>query len=394
MSTIGVCLTRRWIPAVAALGLSVACTPQTFQKALGGTREDKGYSLEETQDHGYVVAGQSNSFSQAQRSIDYLVKTNASGELEWQNNAYGGDFAVAFAVAQLSDGGYLLAGNSLLNTTVGRAYLVRVDSIGELVWAHDYPQALEFDSVRETADGNIVVAGVAGISGSTEYDAYLAKLDSNGAVVWERQFGAAGRDWARSIRQTSDGGFVLAGIGLTVNAALLKVDADGNLTWRKTYIYSNPLVVFYKHTLYDVRETPDGGFAAAGWVENFASERQGWVLRTDAQGTRLWDALLTPAGSAELYSIAPAWNGGYVVAGNADAADDGNLDAYLANIDDDGTIQWQKTYGGTGEDAVRAVQKASDGGYALAGWTKSFGAGGRDVYLIKTDGDGNSPATP
>ena len=110
MSTIGVCLTRRWIPAVAALGLCVGCTPQTFQKALGGTREDKGYSLEETQDHGYVVAGQSNSFSQAQRSIDYIVKTNASGELEWQNNAYGGDFAVAFAVVPERGAAVLLAG--------------------------------------------------------------------------------------------------------------------------------------------------------------------------------------------------------------------------------------------------------------------------------------------
>ena len=236
-------------------------------------------------------------------------------------------------------------------------------------------------SVRQTSDGGYIIAGWTASYGAGGYDVWLIKTDSSGNKVWDKTFGA-GEGY--SVQQTSDGGFVVTGYTASSGAGfadvwLIKTDAAGNKVWDKTFggagdDYGN-----------SVRQTTDGGYIIAGITGTYDV----WLIKTDSLGNRVWDRTFGGADYDWGGSVRQTSDGGYVISGYTKSYGAGGEDVWLIKTDASGNVVWDTTFGGSGDDEGNSVQQTSDGGYIIAGWTDSYGVGESDVWLIKTDASGN-----
>jgi hypothetical protein len=244
-------------------------------------------------------------------------------------------------------------------------------------------------SVQQTSDGGYIVAGRTNSFGAGNYDAFLVKTDANGNLEWAKTYGGTSADFAYSVQQTSDGGYILTGYTESFGAGgrdifLIKTDANGNLEWAKTY----------GGTAWDearsVQQTSDGGYIVAGYTRSFGPVWNGefFLIKTDANGNLQWAKTYGGLGWDQASSVQQTSDGGYIVAGFTAAFGAGAYDLFLIKTDADGNVEWAKTYGGTSYDVASSVQQTSDYGYIVAGFTASFGAGFYDAFLVKTDANG------
>jgi ribosomal protein S11 len=202
-----------------------------------------------------------------------------------------------------------------------------------------------------------------------------------------KTYGGEDYDYANSVRQTSDGGYIVAGYEYDPwgdNPFLIKTDTKGNIIWAKTY----------GGTGWDeansVQQTSDGGYIVAGWTRSFGAGRNDiFLIKTDAKGNIIWAKTYGGTSSDYANSVQQTSDGGYIVAGGTWSFGAGYRDIFLIKTDANGNVQWAKTYGETSSDYANSVQQTSDGGYIVAGGTYSFGAGNYDIFLIKTDAKGN-----
>jgi hypothetical protein len=209
------------------------------------------------------------------------------------------------------------------------------------------------------------------------------------AVAFAKTYGGTGYEGAYSVQRTSDGGYIVAGYTESFGAGsadifLIKTDANWNISWAKTYGGT------YWDVARSVQQTSDGGYIVAGWTRSFgAGYYDIFLIKTDANGNIIWAKAYGGTNNDTAYSVQQTSDGGYIVAGRTGSFGAGGLDIFLIKTDANGNIQWAKTYGGTDWDEAFSVQQTSDGGYIVAGTTWSFGAGWFDIFLIKTDANGN-----
>jgi nicotinamide riboside kinase len=246
-------------------------------------------------------------------------------------------------------------------------------------------------SVQQTSDGGYIVAGSTRSFGAGRHDIILIKTDANGNRIWAKTYGGTEDDRAYAVQQTSDGGYIVAGSTRSFGAGrddiiLIKTDANGNRIWAKTYGGTED------DRAYAVQQTSDGGYIVAGSTRSFGAGRHDIILvKTDANGNRIWAKTYGGTEDDRAYAVQQTSDGGYIVAGSTRSFSGGRDDIILIKTDANGNIIWAKTYEGTDDDMDRAyaVQQTSDGGYIVAGSTRSFGAGRHDIILIKTDANGN-----
>jgi len=203
------------------------------------------------------------------------------------------------------------------------------------------------------------------------------------AQGFNRTYGGTGHDYAYDLVQTSDGGYALLGytfpnpIG-NINSWLVKTDANGNMEWNKTYGGTG-----WEYA-YDLVQTSDGGYALAGYTQSYgAGGGDAWLVKTDANGNMEWNKTYGGTSSDYAKALVQTIDGGYALAGSTESFGAGAADYWLVKSDAEGNVQWNKTYGGTGDDKAEALVQTSDGGYALAGGSGSFGTA--DFWLVKTD---------
>ncbi|MBM3321940.1 T9SS type A sorting domain-containing protein [candidate division WOR-3 bacterium] len=238
--------------------------------------------------------------------------------------------------------------------------------------------------MRQTLDGGYVIAGQA-CKYPADVDAWLIKTDSTGDAVWNRRFDAQGSDLQYAVEQTTDSGYILVGFtgpspGVC-DAWLLKTDEYGDVVWTKTFGGAGDDLA------YGVQQAGDGGYVAAGCLE-LPGSTDAWFIRTDSRGDTIWTRTYGGASYDVASSVQQTRDGGYIVAGYT-PSQSGRQDAWLIKTDSFGDTLWTRTFGGENWDYAFAVQQTQDDGYILAGWTESFGAGGSDAWLIKTDSLGN-----
>jgi hypothetical protein len=351
-----------------------------FAKTYGGTNLDWAYSVQQTSDGGYIVAGYTESFGAGWGDI-FLIKTDANGNIIWAKTYGGTRWDEARFVQQTFDGGYIVVGGTY---SFGSGWdediiLIKTDANGDIIWAKTYGGADDYyaTSVQQTSDGGYIVAGWEDSFDVDFKDIFLIKTDANGNIIWAKTYGRIyyGEE-AYSVQQTSDGGYIVAGA-----PSLIKTDANGNIIWTKTYEGT---------AAYSVQQTSDGGYIVAGITWSFgAGGYDIFLIKTDAYGNIIWAK--TYGGTSYDYatSVQQTFDGGYIVAGRTESFGADSTDFFLIKTDANGNIQWAKTYGGTNYDKAYSVQQTSNGGYIVAGWTASFGAGGWDIFLIKTDANGN-----
>jgi hypothetical protein len=245
-------------------------------------------------------------------------------------------------------------------------------------------------SIIQSSDGGYVIAGSTKSFGSSYYwDIYVVKLDSSGSVQWTKAIGGSYEDEAHSIIQSSDGGYVVAGYTTSFEADwadifVVKLDSAGNVQWAKTIGGSG------SDGAYSITQSSDGGYAVAGRTNRFGAG--GWdfyVVKLDSSGNVQWAKTIGGSDWDEAYSIIQSSDGGYVVAGYTGSFGAGGYDMLVVKLDSSGNVEWTKTIGGDGYDEAYSIIQSSDGGYAVAGRTTGFKIIGWVMYVVKMDANGN-----
>jgi len=372
---------------VFSLAVAVEASPAVWSQTYGGTERDGASSLIATSDGGYAIAGTTYSFGAGGEEF-WLVKTDAAGNMEW-NHGYGGTGSdVAYALVEASDGGYAIAGyTSCFDVGYYDFMLVRTNERGFVEWIKTYGgrgQEKAYELV-ETSDGGYAVAGYTGSFGAGSYDFWLVKTDASGKMEWSKTYGGAGWDMASSLIITSDGGYALAGYTESFGVGgrdswLVKTDEYGNMEWNKTYGGTG------NDRISSLVETSDGGYALAGYTYSFgAGGWDFWLVKTDAAGNMLWSQTYGGANHDYGHSVVETSDGGYALAGKTSSGNTGDSDFWLVKTDEFGNMEWYQIHGGTESDGASSLIETTDGKYVLAGSTSSFGAGESDFWLVKTN---------
>jgi hypothetical protein len=350
------------------LGKSVAQAPSwEWAKTFGGSNWDEGYSVQQTSDGGFIIVGYTKSFGAGGKDV-WLIKTDATGNKQWDQTFGGSKDDEGYSVQQTSDGGFIIVGHTE-SFGARNIWLIKTDATGNKQWDRTLGEDWGY-SVQQTSDGGYILAGYS----------RLIKTDATGNKQWERSRGG------RSVQQTSDGGYILLGSTYNYDKGfdfhLIKFDANGNEQWAKTFNYGGGS----DDDGWSVQQTSDGGYILLGTRQVPASRKRVWLVKTNANGDMLWQRSFS--------GIHPSWDdsgsfvrqtrdGGYILVGATYTGSARWHDVWLIKTNANGDMQWDRTLGGSSEDYGWSVQQTSDGSYIIVGTTGSFGAGRYDVWLLK-----------
>jgi len=205
---------------------------------------------------------------------------------------------------------------------------------------------------------------------------------------WNRTFGGPGHEVGGPIQETKDGGYVLTGMTESYGAGngdvwLLKTDSNGTKLWDLAFGGTGIDVGE------SVREMEDGGYIISGYTTSYgAGGKDVWLINTDPEGKSEWNRTLGGRGDDVGSSVLEAKGGGYIILGCTNSYGIGKGDVWLAKVDSKGAEEWNRTFGGPDDDEGMAIVETKDGGYAIVGRTYSYGSGAYDAWFIKTDSDG------
>ena len=337
-----------------------------WQKCYGGTGEENANAIAQTTDGGYIMAGYTNSvngdITSNHGGNDYwVVKTDSAGTIEWQKTYGGTADDQAHSVIQTADGGYIVAGYS-------------DSSNGDITNTHG------------------------------DKDFWIVKLDNAGSIEWQHKYGGDDKEFANEIRQTADGGYIIAGktysydgVIMPVNGDitnfhggtdgwLLKISSTGAIEWQKC-LGTDSLENFQS-----VQQTADGGYVVAGEYGNGHS----WVRKCDSIGNLQWDYF--DVDSDVVFSIKQTADGGYILAADAITII-ANVEGHnfeITKLNARGGMEWKKSYGGDGFfDSPRSIEITPEGGYVATGVTDSNYSGNvgpsnglQDIWIIKLNAAG------
>ena len=355
----------------------------TFERHYGGPSYDGGISVLQTNDGGYIIAGQtSNSAGSA-----YIIRTNGIGDTLW-TKVYGGNLSqVFYKIRNTNDGGYILCGVTHGLGYYGYNYLMlKINSSGVTLWQKGYGGYGDENAndVIQTSDGGFALVGASTSFGDA---IYFVKTNNQGDTLWTKLYSKSYTSFANSLIQLADNGYIIVGetgIGsVNRNLLVIRTNLNGDTIWMKTFGgYNNEVG-------YSVKETDDGGFIISGATKSFgAGGYDVYLIKIYSNGLIQWTKTIGGINDDSGGECILTSDGGYAVAGSTKSFGSGNYDAYLLKFNSIGDTLWTKTFGGLGIDASGSIKETTDGGFIIAGRTESYG-GNSDVYLIKTDANGH-----
>jgi hypothetical protein len=364
-----------------------------WTRTYGGSEYDAAHEVEMTTDGGYIMVGRSKSFGAGDYDF-YLVKTDPNGDTLW-TRAYGGaEEDRGYSVKQTGDGGYIVFGWTM-SFGAGSAdfWLLKTDAEGDTLWTRTYGGSDDEygQRVELTRDGGYILAGNTISFGVGSWDVYVVRTDDSGDTLWTRTYGGSGADYGWSVRQTTDGGYIIGGYTSSFGAGgrdlyLIKTDANGNTAWTRTYGGSADDLG------YSAEQTGDGGYIFLGYTASFGAGYDDYYLvKTDPNGNTLWTRTYGEYNSDIGHNVEQTADGGYILVGNASSFGAGGQDIWLIKTDANGDSLWSRTHGGDRSDYGYSVHQTTDGGYIVGGFTYSFGAGSVDFYLLRIAGEAPQP---
>ncbi len=381
-----------------------------WQKCLGGSYGDKGYSIQQTSDGGFIVAGYCSSSTDGDVSGNHgeydfwVVKLSATATIEWQKCLGGSSYDIAYSIQQTSDGGYIVAGSSystnhdVTGNHGGYDYwVVKLSATATIEWqkslgGSDHDIAY---SIQQTSDGGYIVAGaskstdgdVIGNHGNGYNDYWVVKLSATATIEWQKCLGGNYHDIAYSIQQTSDGGYIVAGASKSTDGDVIgnhgnfdywvvKLSATATIEWQKCLGGSSD------DGANSIQQTSEGGYILAGYsgssdVTGNHGGSDFWIVKLSATATIEWQKCLGGSAYDEARSIQQTSDGGYIVAGTSNATNGdvtgnhGRDDYWVVKLSATATIEWQKCLGGNSDDEAWSIQQTSDGGYIVIGYCES-----------------------
>jgi hypothetical protein len=319
-------------------GLSITGFGQIqFLQEYGGAFKEDGRWMEQTADSGFIMTGSTTTFSNGQTDI-WLVRADAYGTQMWTQSIGGTGFDFGNMVKITSDGGFIIAG--FTNTYGGGGndgWLIKTDPAGNIQWTRTVGDTglQELEAVVQTSDGGYAAIGVNKTAGTQHYDILLVKTNSAGVIQWERNIGGQSYEIGNALQETSDGGFILAG---------------------QTYSYGNL----------------DGDY---------------YLVKTNSTGIVQWQKTYSYAGLQESHYVQITPDSGFIMVGDADSIPNGlgETDILMIRTNSIGDTIWTHTYGGSKKDGGKTVENTTDGGFVIAGITRSFGLTDPNYFLVKTD---------
>lgn len=416
-----------------AFALNVTAQPNIqWKKSFGGLDVEMAYAIQQTNDLGYVVAGSANStggdISGSHGDFDFwVIKLNEYGGFQFKKSLGGSSFDEARAVQQTTDGGYIVAGVTKSNdgNVTGNHggkdfWIVKLSSTGTIEWQKTYGGTGDevAYAVKQTTDGGYVVVGetgssdgdVTGFHGNLDY--WIIKIDGSGTLEWQKALGGTEFDVPSSVLQTPDGGYIINGNSSSYNGDVagakgaydfwvVKLDATGAVQWKQNYGGSG-----YEYGN-SIQLTSDLGYVMLGHTQSSdgdVSVAKGhfdyWVVKIDSTGSIQWDKSYGGSGEDYGLNLSTTGDGGYFLAGNSYSMDGdvtGNhtySDYWVVRIDSVGNLVWQKCLGGTAVDIAYTAQQTNDWGYIVAGYSKSGDGdvtgnhGHEDYWVVKFEGAG------
>jgi tetratricopeptide (TPR) repeat protein len=378
----------------SSISLPQSNISESWDTVFGGSGNDYARSVISTDDGGYIIAGVTRSYD-AENSDVWLIKTDSNGYELWNKTFGGSSDDGAYSVQSTNDGGYILSG---YRDNYDKAWLIKTDSNGNELWNNTFQGLglLGFNylySALPTKDNGYVIVGETDSSDTGNLDAWLIKTDSNGNELWNKTFGGYYDDTTQAIQITNDGGYVLAGRTSSYSddsedfdAWLIRTDSNGNKLWEKTFDGQSS-----GDSILSVQLAIDGGFILAGETDPYdLGDWDAWLIKTDSNGNMLWEKTYDSSDDDDTAnSVLSTSDGGYAIVGFASLNGSEDVDGWFIKTDSNGNELWNRTIGGREWDDILSVQATSDGGYILAGETKSYGSGNNDVWLIKTNSNGN-----
>ncbi len=376
-------------PAITA----VAQPPDSlWSRTFGGNDQDWCYCAQQTSDGGYILAGVTWSFG-AGHDDCWLVKTNAGGDSLWSRTFGGVGRDDCYAVEQTSDGGYILGGTThSFGAGWYDMWLIKTSASGDSLWSRTFGESENADycyCVHQTFDGGYILGGCSESLGRRDRDFFVVKTDSNGDCLWSRTFGGSGWEACACAVQTLDGGYVLGGYTVSCEIWgcgfwLMKMDADGDSIWSRTF------GAYFDQCL-SLQKTSDGDYILGGttfWYGAGSPDYpNGLLLKTDADGDSLWSQPYGGIREDYGHCVQQTSDGGYILGGTTIPFGMGGPHSpnfWLTKTDANGNELWSRSFGESNAEECFSVQQTSDGGYMMAGYTYSFGAGGADFWLVKT----------
>jgi hypothetical protein len=348
----------------------------TFQKVYG---HFYGASLEQTTDSGFIITGGYRDSASDYNDV-YLIKTDIYGDILW-TKTFGGIYSDdGKCVQQTTDGGFIILGSSE-SFSVDGIYLIKTDSTGNIIWSKIIGGTYSHVgySIKQTTDGGYIITGYiqSSFSGNSQ-DVYLVKTDATGNLIWSKAFGGSARDEGYSVQQTSDGGFIIAGLTGSFgvdDTYLIKTDSVGNLVWSKVFVGDG-------NETY-AQQTNDGGYIISG------NRQSPLLIKTDVSGNPIWIKKIEILPYSESNYVEQTTDGGYIISGIQFPEESIWRNALSIKTDSTGNLNWIMTYGGPYDDQLAYMAKqTTDKGFVITG---AYGAPSlAGVYLIKTDSMGNS----
>ena len=395
-----------------------------WQRVFGTEYTDYLKQIAPTNDGGYIVAG----FKDKGWDYDYyIVKLDAEGVMQWQKTFGGANDDYARSVQQTSDGGFIIAGNTQSfdgdvtnNHGHDDCWVIKLNANGELEWqkalgGSDVDGA---KSIRQTKDGGYILAGftasndgdVSGNNGGI-YDFWVTKLNAAGELEWQKCLGGSDIDEANSIQQTNDDGYIVTGYTESNDGDVrgnhgygdywvVKLSATGKIDWQKCFGGS------FNEEAESIQQTRDGGYIVAGSSGSYDGDVTGnhkqwgvyndyWIIKLSGQGELEWEKCFGGGGDDISKRVQQTNDNGYVVAGytssnDGDVTDNhGNWDYWIVKLNAQGDLQWQKCLGGSDNDWTESIIQTQDGNYVVAGYSLSRDGdvienlGSWDFWIVK-----------
>jgi hypothetical protein len=305
-----------------------------WTRTFGGSRLDWGYSVQQTSDGGYIITGYTNSYGLEWGDV-WLIKTDSEGYMLW-NHTFGSSPSEdrGYSVQQTTDGGYIIVGyTSSYGAGGGDIWLIKTNSNGDTLWTRTFGGSSSDYGycVQQTNDGGYIIVGLTHSYGAGQSDVWLIKTDSSGDSLWTRTFGGSSYDYGYSVQQTSDGGYIIVGYTSSYGAGngdvwLIKTNADGGTLWTRTFGGSN-----YDEG-YSVQQTTDGGYIIAGEIGTNPLYFDVCLIKTDPLGILQWRRTFGGSSNDVGHSVQQTSDGGYVITGWTSSYGAGSGDVWLIRL--------------------------------------------------------------
>ncbi len=369
----------------------------SWAKSFLGSLDEEALSVAVTMDGGYVIAGWTASFGATQDDL-WVIKLDTDGNVEWEKTYAGKLLDRAASIQQTRDGGYIVGGFSK-SWYPGRGvsvlmWVLKLDHKGNIQWEKAYGKigCGFLRAIKQTHDGGYIIAGTAWDVGpkNRKKEILVLKLDPKGNMKWNKMYGGKGLDEPYDVIQTSDRGYVVVGITNSFGEKwgdywVLKLDKYGNSLWQRTF--GGDL----EDRATSVVETSDRGYLVAGWTRSLGLEKydiNAWLVKLSRDGKIKWQKSYGDKWFNCITSVDATSDGGFVAAGST------NIwkrfaDMWMLKVDGSGNVQWQRTYGGSLYEKAFSVKRGQDGGFVMGGWSESFSKGmHKDLIVLKANSSG------